>query len=95
MKSSGSPRGPLATLLSVEPVLRIVERVEADETTGHGLCARHGISQAGRVLPVTDRTIHRWRAAGGLTAMAADTFACALGRHPAELWGNEWWELGT
>jgi hypothetical protein len=93
VKSSGHPRGPLATLLSVEPVLRIVERVEPEGiegTAGHG----RGINQAGRVLPVTDRTIHRWRRAGGLTALSADSFACALGRHPAELW-PEWWELGT
>lgn len=30
---------------------------------------------------------------GGLTAATADRWAVALGYHPAEIWGDDWWAI--
>jgi hypothetical protein len=31
----------------------------------------------------------------GLTERRADEFACMLGFHPGEVWGDSWWSLGS
>lgn len=38
------------------------------------------------------RRWHRSKSQGWITFWAADTLACALGYHPAEVWGDDWWE---
>jgi len=38
----------------------------------------------------TPRQIHRWRIQG-LNWIAADRAATAVGKHPSELWGRDWW----
>lgn len=39
------------------------------------------------------RTYYRGVKSGRITAAAADTLACAVGRHPFEVWGTVWWEI--
>ena len=39
------------------------------------------------------RAWQKYRAAGQIPVMAADRLACALGMHPAEIWGEDWWDL--
>lgn len=41
---------------------------------------------------VTRRTVSRWRHRG-LTWDKADKAACALGLHPASVWGGDWWAV--
>lgn len=36
-------------------------------------------------------TIHRYRRMG-IPLSRADEWACRLGMHPCELWGDAWWE---
>lgn len=38
------------------------------------------------------RAWQRARTVGTVTLDAADRLACDLGRHPAEIWGREWWD---
>lgn len=35
-------------------------------------------------------SVHRYRRVG-ITLSRADEWACRLGYHPADLWGDEWW----
>ena len=42
-----------------------------------------------RLEVVDRRTIRRWIVAGEVPVWSADEIACAMGRHPAELW-PEW-----
>jgi plasmid maintenance system antidote protein VapI len=37
-----------------------------------------------------ERTIHRARLTGGLTAETADRIAISLGTHPVLIWGEAW-----
>jgi len=39
--------------------------------------------------------VSRWRLEGGIPEHAADRVACALGRHPSNVWGRAWWDLAT
>ena len=38
-----------------------------------------------------ERAVYRIRKSGRVTWMQADAIACALGYHPSEIYGNEWW----
>lgn len=68
---------PIAERLPLGPVLAI-------EGTDHAaLAARLGCST---------RSLARW-AKTGFGPYVADTVAVALGRHPSEVWGDDWWSL--
>lgn len=43
--------------------------------------------------PALDRAVHRAQLDGGLTWLAADKVAVALGYHPGELWPIAWWAV--
>ncbi len=43
------------------------------------------------LLGVSSRKLARWIAKGGVPLREADRLAVGLGRHPGELWGDEWW----
>jgi hypothetical protein len=38
-------------------------------------------------------SVSRWRREGGMPEDVADRVACALGRHPSNVWGPAWWDL--
>jgi hypothetical protein len=40
-------------------------------------------------------SVSRWRREGGIPEHAADRVACALGRHPSNVWGAAWWDLAN
>lgn len=42
-------------------------------------------------LGTRPRTVHRWKAEGGIPFYVADRAALALGMHPGEVWGQAWW----
>lgn len=44
-----------------------------------------------RALGVSNRQVYRWRHGAVLRWSTADRVACALGLHPAEIWGDAWW----
>jgi len=48
-----------------------------------------GFEVAAVVLGVEVRTLHRW-CVEGVAWVRADEIAIACGRHPAEVWGEDW-----
>jgi hypothetical protein len=63
--------------LPFDPLERLVGR-------GCGLAAA-------RALDVHPRQVYRWRRQG-VTWATADQLAARVGRHPAEVWGTDWWD---
>lgn len=64
--------------LPSDPVLRIVQRHES-------------VAAAFPYLSESlSATVSTYIRRGFFTARAADSFACAIGRHPAEIWGELW-----
>lgn len=49
-------------------------------------------SMLARRVGVSLKTVHRWKASG-LPLWSADAAAVALGRHPAAVWGSDWWQV--
>jgi hypothetical protein len=45
----------------------------------------------GRTLGVTASAVSALRARGTVSHWTADRHAVALGMHPAEIWGDQWW----
>lgn len=43
----------------------------------------------------SERQYHRWKNGARVSVATADRIAVALGWHPAELWGHDWWALPT
>ena len=43
----------------------------------------------------SERQYHRWKKGARVSVANADRIAVALGRHPAEIWGQDWWALPT
>lgn len=41
------------------------------------------------------RQYHRWKKGARVSVANADRVDVALGWHPAELWGHDWWALPT
>jgi hypothetical protein len=78
----------------VEPLLEFIAKLP-DEDVGVHNARRQGIAHAARLLPVTKRTIHRWKLAGHVPVWSADRLACAIGLHPSEIWGQFWWGGGA
>lgn len=39
---------------------------------------------------INSRWVARWRATG-IPWHRADAMACAIGLHPSEIWGEDWW----
>lgn len=58
------------------------------------LVAAHGsVSALARTLGRNRAQVSKWRATG-VPLLSADRVACALGRHPAEVW-PQWWSLAV
>lgn len=73
-------RGPVPVRFPWEPIERL----------------RHGtpISRLARTAGVPPHSIYRWKREG-LTINGADLIAAALGHHPVQIWGNEFFQAGT
>lgn len=80
------PFGPLDRLLAGELVLNW----RAGWTVGPFLSAL-----IAELAGVNRASVARWRASGGIPEQAADRVACALGRHPSNVWGDAWWQLAA
>ena len=74
--------------LPAAPLLAVVPKYEQ---AGFG----DGFERLGGVGPSLpqhlERSVYRIRKSGRVTWMQADAIACALGYHPSEIYGNEWW----
>lgn len=77
--------------LPVGPLVDYVERVAIERAES----VKGQISGVSAVLRPFGDNVYRayWRAkrAGTITVWQADRLACALGVHPCELWGEDWW----
>lgn len=56
------------------------------------LRARYTDTEIAVALHVTERSVQRRRP---LSAWEADRIAVALGEHPAEIWGEQWFQEAT
>ncbi len=72
------PLQPLLDALPLDPA------VASSDTPGPGL-----IAQAAALLPVTDRTLYRYRHKG-LDPWTADRLAISAGLHPFTVWRDDW-----
>ena len=44
------------------------------------------------VLGVSNHAIVKLRSRGTIRMLEADRYACRLGAHPSEIWGDLWWQ---
>lgn len=58
------------------------------------LMANQTVSGLARAAGVPRETIQRWKREG-VTVNGADLVADALGLHPAEIWGDDFYQVGT
>jgi len=79
-----SPRHQLR--VAFEPLERLALAVtEPYVETDNGMQSAGTTMRVARALGTHDNNVRRWRREG-LPEHRADSFAVALGRHPAELW---------
>lgn len=74
--------------------------VNADELTAHSLPAGPlavygGTRELARLSGITTTSLSRWLEGGLIRADRADRLAVALGKHPCQIWGEDWWNIGT
>lgn len=74
------PWAPLEALLQVK-------HLDRKDHGNQGL-----VHHAHHDLGMTRRTVLRYIAAGSVPFAQADELAMALGLHPAEVWGRDWWD---
>ena len=55
---------------------------------------RGGLAELARRTGEHPRQVQRWKHRG-IPLERADSMAIALGLHPAEVWGDEWWEAAA
>lgn len=77
---SPAPRVPL------EPL----ERVLGTDSLA-ALATALGGTRGTREYEAAERTLCRARREGGITVWKADEWACRLGLHASNVWGDEWW----
>lgn len=58
------------------------------------LSSRHSGNSLAEELHMDRHRVTRWLR-DGVPVDVADRVAVALGLHPAEVWGNEWWEASA
>lgn len=76
----------LRTYLPVEPLRRLAPKPIHDEL---------GVERGGLAAALTvaqERKYHRAVSVGRVTLAAADELSVAFGYHPAEVWGDEYWD---
>ena len=81
--------------LPFEPLRRAVEsrmvksawNPTGNSVTGAGMLSSLGWSYNSWQA----KTWQKYRTLGEIPVMAADRMACAMGLHPAEIWGEDWW----
>lgn len=54
-----------------------------------------GPRELARLSGITTTSLGRWLEGGQIRADRADRLAVALGKHPSQIWGDDWWEIGT
>jgi hypothetical protein len=85
----------VTVLLDPVPVLAAINH--AARTTGYELAPNGRMCRVGparwaeRHGICSERQYQRWSNGQRLTYITADRTAVALGWHPAELWGDDWW----
>jgi lambda repressor-like predicted transcriptional regulator len=87
--------------LPFEPLYEVLVRSHGGVRTGEGRRWRErrddwATNRALAELAGTStRQLERWKAAGRIRAVMADRVAVAIGMHPAEIWGDQWWALAS
>jgi transcriptional regulator with XRE-family HTH domain len=68
-------------VLPIKPLLDLTELLSPTDTAS--LC---GVSRV---------TVYRWRRgeSASIAVHDADRIAIRLGMHPAQLWGDDWWDI--
>ena len=85
-------------LLDAAPLVAAIDQAARKvgwERAGNGREYRVGPARwAQRQGLCSTRQYLRWKNGQGVTIATADRIAVALGWHPSELWGDDWWALG-
>lgn len=79
---------PLQVRLPIGPLLALTDRHVAPDRAVNAL-GPIGVLAQWSGLP--QPTIHRWQRRGSIPFYSADKVALAVGCHPAEVWGMDWW----
>lgn len=61
--------------------------------TSHRTCV--SAEQVAEALGISERSVNRYRSLGKFPAEHADRFAVTAGRHPIEIWGQEWEQVAA
>ena len=81
--------GPLPQpRLDFGPVAHAAARMDAPALDGRA--RRRGLSELARRLGIPRETLARWKN-HGVTLAGAEMVADLEGRHPAEMWGDDYW----
>ena len=51
-----------------------------------------GVMALARLVGCSRGVVHRAAHGAGVRLVEADAWSCALGLHPAEVWGDLWWD---
>lgn len=91
-KRRGAKAGTLspAPMLALFPRPPLTPRVPTNDT--FGWADEGSDSWVAERCGVSTRTVQRWRRGALLQVATADRVACELGMHPAEIWGDDWWQ---
>jgi hypothetical protein len=68
--------------------IRDVDGLDGGQQPGQPM---EGNTALAAVLNVADRSVRKWRHAGGFSPLQADRYAIAIGSHPAKIW-PDWWD---
>lgn len=69
--------------LPAQPLMALARRGGAEDS----------ITDIADWLGIHTRSLQRWIEDGGIPIDSADSIAISLGRHPAEIWGQAYWDL--
>lgn len=70
-------------------------KLSAAPLRAHLVLEGMSIIDAAEIIGMAPASMHRWFADGVVPSIAkADQAAVALGLHPVQIWGDEWW-VGT
>lgn len=83
------PRLPLAPALPY-----VAAEIDWHREASNNPSAGYPIALA-TLAGATRRTAHRWLTEQAIPERWADRLACALGEHPATIWGADYWRLAT
>jgi hypothetical protein len=76
------------------PIVALIARCGGPRLAAEEYGTRHALTPAR--MEALDRAFYRAQQLGRLTVYAADELAVRLlGLHPAEVWGESWWEAAA